>query len=262
MLLFTLPLIIMYILFFGQAFKDDITGQFSLNNFQFLVGAMRLKQTTVPPIWGATKNTVLFSVIATFIEVVISLLSGYTLSRIPFKGKSMIVNIILVLRLFPTTLLLIGVLYVLIVFKIVNSLTGVICVAIALRIPSSTYIIKSFFDTVPQDIENASYIDGCNRFQSFTQVIIHMIRPGIASITVFSFMSAWSNYILFNTLIFDGSTPVIATYLRNLASSEQMVASYAVFAAMGIIYMTPIVIFYLLSQRLIKDSFGISGKGL
>ena len=70
--------------------------------------------------------------------------------------------------------------------------------------PARTFIIRNFFDgDIPKDIENSALVDGCNRLTAFFQVIIHMVKPGIASISVFAFMSAWSNYLLFNTLISD-----------------------------------------------------------
>ena len=95
---------------------------------------------------------------------------------------------------------------------------------------------------------------------AFFQVIIYLVKPGIASISVFSFLSAWSNYILFNTLIFNSKTPVFATYLRSLSSNEQMIASYGVFAAMALVYMLPVIVFFLISQRSLMEGNIASGK--
>jgi len=167
-----------------------------------------------------------------------------------------------VLRMFPHLLLLIGVLYVLVELKLANSMLGVLLVAIAFRIPGSSFIIKNFFDGIPRDIENSTLVDGCSRVSAFFQVIIYLVKPGIASISVFSFLSAWSNYILFNTLIFNSKTPVFATYLRSLSSNEQMIASYGVFAAMALVYMLPVIVFFLISQRSLMEGNIASGKGV
>ncbi len=83
-------------------------------------------------------------------------------------------------------------------------------------------------------------MDGCNRLTAFFQVIIHMVKPGIASISMFAFMSAWSNYLLFNTLILTGKVPIMATYLRSLSMNDQMIADYGVFSAMALVYMLPV----------------------
>ena len=160
------------------------------------------------------KNTILFTVVVTFCEVVFSCMAGYALSRLEFVGKKILTFSLLILRMFPGVLLLIGVVYVLMYLKGVNTLFGVIMVAIAFRLPGSSFIIRNFFAQVPRDIENSALVDGCNRFTSFFQIIIHLVKPGIASTAMFAFMAAWSNYLLFNVLIFNSKTPVLATYLR------------------------------------------------
>ena len=159
-------------------------------------------------------------------------------------------------------LLLIGVLYVLLHLGILNTLTGVIVVAIALRLPGSTFIIRNFFAGIPQDIENSALVDGCNRLTAFFQVIIHMVKPGLASISIFAFMSAWSNYLLFNVLIFNTKTPVLATYLRVLSRNDQMIADYGVFAAMALVYMLPVLVFFFISQRQLMQGTISGGKGI
>lgn len=261
MLAITVPILLIYGSFFKMAFFDE-AGHFTLGNFQFLYKGMELKQTKIAPVGKALANSIFFTVVVTLSEVVISCLSGYAISRLEFKGRRFIQYALLVLRMFPHLLLLIGVLYVLVELKLANSMLGVLLVAIAFRIPGSSFIIKNFFDGIPRDIENSTLVDGCSRVSAFFQVIIYLVKPGIASISVFSFLSAWSNYILFNTLIFNSKTPVFATYLRSLSSNEQMIASYGVFAAMALVYMLPVIVFFLISQRSLMEGNIASGKGV
>ena len=262
MIIFVLPIVFMFVVFFGMAFFTP-DGQPTLSNFQFVYKEMPLRdQTVIQPIGPALRNSIIFTIGVTCSEVIISLLAGYALSRLQFRGRKTIQTSLLVLRMFPTLLLLIAVLYVLMALEIVNSLFGVIIVALSFRLPGSTFIIRNFFDGIPRDVENSTLVDGCTRFGAFRQVIIFMIKPGITSIAVFSFLSAWSNFILFNTLLFGNRTPVIATYIRAISRSEQMIASYNVVAAMGIIYMLPVIIFFVISQKqLMKGDIG-SGKGV
>ena len=262
MILVSIPILFIYLAFFRNAFLDSATGELTLGNFRFLTGEIRLSQYTVPPMGPAFRNSVVFTVVVTLCEVIISCMAGYALARLEFRGKKVITFSLLALRLFPGMLLLIGVLYVLMTLKLVNSLQGVILAAIALRLPGSTFIIRNFFSAVPADIENSALVDGCNRLTAFFQVVIHMVKPGIASISLFSFMSAWSNYLLFNTLIFNSKTPVLATYIRVLSRNDQMIADYGVFAAMALIYMLPVLIFFFISQKqLMQGNIG-GGKGI
>lgn len=260
--LFCIPIVALYFMFFKMAFFDVGTGAWTWKNFTFLTAPMNLKLTTIPAIGPAMKNTILFTIVVTCCEVMISCMAGYAISRLNFTGRRVIQNMLLVLRMFPNLLLLIGVLYVLITLKTANSLLGVVLVAIAFRIPGSTFIIKNFFDGVPRDIENSCLVDGCSRFSAFFQVIIHLIKPGIASISIFSFLSAWSNYILFNTLIFNSKTPVIATYLKSLSRPDQPIVDYNTFAAMAIVYMVPVLVFFIISQKTLMKGNVAGGKGV
>ena len=237
-------------------------GRLSLANFRFLYDTIVMGQYTVPAMGPAFRNTVLFTAVVTVCEVVISLMAGYALSRMRFTGRGPLQHLLLILRLFPGVLLLISILYVLMYVRLLDTLAGVVLVAIALRLPGSTFIIRNFFNDIPRDIENSALVDGCNRLTAFFQVIIHLVKPGIASISMFAFMSAWSNYLLFNTLILSGKVPVMATYLRTLSLNDQMIADYGVFSAMALVYMLPVLIFFVISQKsLLKGGF-TGGKGI
>ena len=262
MTLCMLPIIYIYGKFFIYAFLDDRTGAWTLGNFKFLTNSVQLGKATIQPVGAAMKNTIVFTVIVTFFEVTFSCMAGYALSRLEFVGKQMITRSLLILRMFPGVLLLIGVVYVLMTLGIVDTLFGVIIVAVAFRLPGSSFIIRSFFAQVPRDIENSALIDGCNRFSAFFQVIIYLVKPGIASISIFSFMAAWSNYLLFNVLIFNSKTPVLGTYLRMVSTNDEMIADYGVFCAMALIYRLPVVIFFLISQKQLMEGNVSGGKGI
>lgn len=259
-LLLCLPIFLIYISFFSQAFWAG--GHLSLQNFRFLYETIVLGQYTVPAMGPSFANTVLFTICVTTAEVTVSLMAGYALSRIQFTGRSILQKMLLLLRLFPGVLLLISIVYVLMGLKLLNTMPGVVLVAIALRLPGSTFIIRNFFNDIPQDLENSALVDGCNRLTAFFQVIIHLVKPGIASIGMFSFMSAWSNYLLFNTLILTGRVSVMATYLRTLSMNDQMIADYGIFSAMALVYMLPVLLFFIISQKsLMKGGFS-GGKGI
>ena len=260
MFILCIPIFVIYLSFFIQAFIAD--GHLTLSNFRFLYETVTVSKYEVPSMWPALKNTVIFTTVVTLSEVVISCMAGYALSRIEFKGSKILQKMLLLLRLFPGVLLLIGILYVLMYLKILNTLPGVVLVAIALRLPGSTFIIRNFFNDIPRDIENSALVDGCNRLTAFFQVIIHMVKPGIASISMFAFMSAWSNYLLFNTLILNSRTPVMATFLRTFTLNDAILSDYGIFSAIALLYMLPVFVFFLISQKsLMKGGFS-GGKGI
>ncbi len=262
MILCVLPILYIYGKFFMNAFMNQQTGEWTFTNFNFFKDSVTIGNSVIEPIGASMKNTIFFTVIVTFCEVVFSCMAGYALSRLDFVGKKSLTFSLLILRMFPGVLLLIGVVYVLMYLKIVNTLFGVIIVAIAFRLPGSSFIIRNFFMQIPKDIENSALVDGCNRFTAFFQVIIHLVKPGIASTALFAFMAAWSNYLLFNVLIFNSKTPVLATYLRKVASNDEMIGDYGIFCAMALIYMLPVLVFFFISQKQLMKGNISGGKGI
>ena len=262
MILCVLPILYIYGKFFMNAFMNQQSGEWTFANFNFFKDSVTIGNSVIEPIGASMKNTIFFTVIVAFCEVVFSCMAGYALSRLDFVGKKSLTFSLLILRMFPGVLLLIGVVYVLMYLKIVNTLFGVIIVAIAFRLPGSSFIIRNFFMQIPRDIENSALVDGCNRFTAFFQVIIHLVKPGIASTALFAFMAAWSNYLLFNVLIFNSKTPVLATYLRKVASNDEMIGDYGIFCAMALIYMLPVLVFFFISQKQLMKGNISGGKGI
>ena len=262
MILCVLPILYIYGKFFMNAFMNQQSGEWTFANFNFFKDSVTIGNSVIEPIGASMKNTIFFTGIVTFCEVVFSCMAGYALSRLDFVGKKSLTFSLLILRMFPGVLLLIGVVYVLMYLKIVNTLFGVIIVAIAFRLPGSSFIIRNFFMQIPRDIENSALVDGCNRFTAFFQVIIHLVKPGIASTALFAFMAAWSNYLLFNVLIFNSKTPVLATYLRKVASNDEMIGDYGIFCAMALIYMLPVLVFFFISQKQLMKGNISGGKGI
>ena len=125
-------------------------------------------------------------------------------------SRNFLQKLLLILRLFPGVLLLISILYVSDAYRACSTRSlGVVDgrhrAASARLVPSS--FATSSTGISPRTSKTPRWWTGCNRLTAFFQVIIHMVKPGIASISVFAFMSAWSNYLLFNTLILTGKVP-------------------------------------------------------
>jgi inositol-phosphate transport system permease protein len=259
--IFTLPIAIMYLwLFLSSVSTKMIAGVIpaglTLQNWRFLWENIVVGTDVLPNIWQVTWNTLLLAGGLTIAEVVISLLSGYALSRMNFPGRKLMLRSLILLHAFPSVSLLIAVYYVLDALGMIDTLWGVLIVKIALQVPMSTYIIKGFFDEVPWDVEWASLIDGCSRIKSWYQVVLPLVKPGIASIIIFSFLAGWSEFLLLYTFVFNNQTYTLATYINNIIGDFKM-TNYGVLTAVSIFYMLPVLIIYLLSQKsLMKMNVG------
>lgn len=249
----TLPIIFMYLWLFLNSFFQKmkfgiIPESFTLENWSFLWEPIVYRGSELPSIWTATWNSFVFAGTMTILEVLIGVMSGYALSRIQFPGRKFILTTTMLLHAFPSISLLIAVFYILNFLGLYDSLFGVILVKTALQIPMTTWIIKGFFDDVPWDVEWAGLIDGCSRIKVWFQIVLPLIKPGIASISIFSFLSGWSEFLLLYTFIVSGDNITLASFLQKLTSDPNLV-NYSLLGAISLFYMIPVLIFFIFTQK-------------
>jgi len=261
MAFFSLPIALMFMWLFLTSVSTHVIhgvvpAGFNLENWSFLWRSVNVAGTELPVVWQATWNTIILAGGLTVLEVAVSTMAGYALSRMDFPGKKSIFYLVLILHAFPGILLLIAIFYVLNVLGLIDTLTGVILVKLALQVPLSIYIIKGFFDEVPWDVEWSALVDGCSRFTAWYKIILPLIKPGIAAIAIFSFISGWSEFLLLYTFIFSQENSTLAIYLLSIIGDFRLV-NYGLLAAVGLFYMLPVLIFFVLTQKyLMKMSMG------
>ena len=245
---------------------DGNFGGFTLSNWMFIRD---------PLIWKLTLNTLILAIGLTVGVLVISSLAGYALSRIKFPGRKGFLSLTLILHAFPSVTLLIAIFFVLrwlskipLIGKDLplvgglgyNTLGGVIMVSVGLQLPLGIWLMKGFFDNVSWDIERAALIDGCSRFRTWWQIMLPQIKPGLAALSIFSFISGWNSFLIPYTFITKAETAVISTYLNKLMG-DTMAINYGQVAAFGLFQLIPIIIFYVFTQKYLLQIFGGGTKG-
>ena len=230
-----------------------------------------------PSIWAVTLNTLLMSLIMTLIVVLVSSLSGYALSRMKFPGRKSFLSLTLILHAFPSVTLLIPIYFVLRWISKVpligqgvpliggfgyNTLGGVALVMVAFQLPFGIWIMKGFFDNISWDMERSAMIDGASRFKVWWQILMPNIKPGIAALSVFSFVTAWNAYLIPLTFTAGraGKSTVLSLYLQNFIS-ESVMTEWNVVAAVGLFQLIPVVIFFLFTQEALMNIYGGGKKG-
>lgn len=260
-ILVSLPIVIAYSWLVLSSFSKEISfgfipTSFTLDNWRFLWEEVKIGSTVFPSIWPITYNTILLAGGITILEVMIATLSGFSLSRMRFKGKSLIMKSTIILHAFPGVALLISLYMVLEKLGMLDQLIGIVLIKVALNIPMSTFMIKGFFDEISWEVEWASYLDGCSKFQTWWKIIIPQLKPGIAAISIFSFMSGWSEFIYAYTFLYSPDKFTLAVYLKNLIGDFKML-DYGLLTAAGVFYMIPPMLFFIFLQKsLMKVSFG------
>ncbi|MEW6231547.1 MAG: carbohydrate ABC transporter permease [Chloroflexota bacterium] len=263
LLLISSPLLLFYGWLFMSSFATRTLGLrplgFTLENWRFLVEPLPRR----PDVWIMTTNTMILTLSFTVLLLFIASAAGYALSRLRFTGRRFFLMMTLVLHAFPSVTLLIAIFYVLRALRLYDSLLGVALVKTALDLPLGIWIMKGFFDNVSWDIEMASLIDGCSRFQSWYKVILPLIKPGIAALAIFAFLSGWNEFLLPYIFVPSFKNQTLSVFLRGLVSGggEFRFVDYGIVTAVGVFYIIPVMLFFIFTQRYLLTIYAGGVKG-
>ncbi|MEM6336849.1 MAG: carbohydrate ABC transporter permease, partial [Bacteroidota bacterium] len=148
-------------------------------------------------------NSIIVSLVVTVTGVVLASMAGYALSRYKFMGRGSMLSGLLVTQMFPATMLLLPLYVVLINLKLLNSYIGLVVIYTATALPFCVWQMKGYYDTIPPALEEAARIDGCTPWQAFYQVILPLAAPALVITALFSFMTAWNEYVVANVVLQD-----------------------------------------------------------
>ena len=211
----------------------------SLEHFSFV-----LEHSDFPKFF---RNSVIVSGSTAVIVTVLAALAGYALSRFRFRGKGWIVVLMLLTQMFPLVMLIAPIFKMLSPLGLTNSLTGLVVVYTAFNVPFATFLMQSFFDGIPKDLEEAAMIDGATRFRAFSQIILPLTLPGIAATLGFVFTAAWSELLFALMLISGVDSSTFPVGLLTFVSKFSV--DFGQMMAAGVLALIPACLFFLLIQR-------------
>ncbi len=256
MFVITSPIILGYFWLVLRSFSVDMKGfiptKLTLKNWRFLWSEIK----GYPNIWKTTLNTAFVASMVMALEVLMTSMGGYALSRYDFPGRNTLMKFILVLHAFPSISLMVALYYVLKYLNLLDNLWGIILLKAALEIPWGTWVMKGFYDGIPWEMEWAGLVDGYTRFKVWRKIILPLVKPGIAVTAVFAFLSGWSEFIFINTFIFSQEFWTLSKYVKATIGDFRF-ADYGLLAAVGLFYAIPtIILFFFVSKYMIKLTIG------
>ena len=170
----------------------------TLEHYQFLFGDTGFLR------WAL--NTLTVSLSATAISLACSVLAGYTLARLRFRGAGAIAGAIFITYLVPQTLLFLPLLELIRQLGLTNTLWSMILTYPTILIPFGTWLLMGYFRSIPRELEESALIDGASRFRAMTQIVLPLALPGILSAAIFAFTLSWNEFIY--ALVFTTSTDI------------------------------------------------------
>ena len=173
--------------------------------------------------------------------------AGYAFSRFNFGGKRLIIALMLVTQMFPLLMIIAPIYKIVAAMGLLNSLTSLIVVYTAFNVPFATFLMQSFFDGIPKDLEEAAMMDGCTRFQALRKVIFPLTLPGLGATLGFVFTAAWSE-LLFALMMFSrNETMTFPVGLLTFVSKFSV--DWGPMMAAGVLALIPSCLFFIFIQR-------------
>jgi inositol-phosphate transport system permease protein len=262
----TLPILVLYVWLFYSSFFPRIEGftpigGFTVENWRFLWDPLSVPQLrNKPPIIPLTVNTLIFATMTSLAGLLISSMGGYALSRLRFRGRRMFLGGILLLHSFPSVTLLIAIFVVLRTLGLYDKLVGVILVQTAFALPFGIWIMKGFFDTIPWDLEMSALVDGAGRLRTWWRIMMPLVKPGLLALGILLFVEGWNQFLLPFIFMPSGSQQTLSTLVRAILGEGRFV-DYGLLTAVGLYYIAPVLILFVLAQDQLMRIYAGGVKG-
>ena len=192
-------------------------------------------------------NSVLVSLGTALAVTIVASAAGYAFSRFRFPGKYLVVFILLLTQMFPLVMLIAPIYRLMTPLGLTDNLLGLIVTYTAFNTPFATFLMQSFFDGIPKELEESAMIDGCTRLQALCRVIFPLTLPGMGATLGFVFTAAWSELLFALMLINSEENMTFAVGLLTFVSKFSV--DWGQMMAAGVLALIPACIFFAFIQR-------------
>ncbi|CAB5058889.1 UgpE ABC-type sugar transport system, permease component [Candidatus Nanopelagicaceae bacterium] len=199
------------------------------------------------PLMGFIKSSFIISISATIIVILIAVPAAYYVARNDFRGKKLFLLLVLITQMFAPTALVVGIFREIVKFGLVDTYLALILIYAAFNMAFSIWILSSFFTSIPKEIEEAAWIDGCNRFTTLTRIVLPLALPGLVTAFIFTFIAAWNEFVIALTLTSSPEHEPLTVGLTSLIGQYQVQWNY-LFAG-SIIAIVPVVVLFALIEK-------------
>ena len=203
-------------------------------------------------------NSLLLCGCGTLLTVVCAALAAYPLSRFRSRFNRPFLLTILFATSLPITAIMVPVYALFVQVNLIDTMQGTILFFAASQLPFAIWLMKNFMDGVPKELEEAAWTDGASAFQSLVRIVLPLMGPGVAVVTVFSFVVMWGNFFVpFMLLLTPDQMP--ASVSVNDFFGNRGTVVYGQLAAFSVIYSTPVILLYVLVARRLGGGFALGG---
>lgn len=212
----------------------------TLENYQYILSQSKFYLNFL--------NSVFVSLSSVVLAALVSSAMAFVMGKFHFRGKRLLFGFIILTMIIPGTTMIVPQFELATRLGLVNKLAGLIPFYVAWVIPFSTFMIKGFMEGVPDEITEATYIDGASVMTVYGKIALPLAAPAIASVSIFNFLTAWEEYPWANTVINDTDLRTLPIAIAGFFGQHQFTQWGYVFA-MSVLTLIPVVIVFITCQR-------------
>lgn len=205
------------------------------------------KVLSMPIFWSMLRNSLLIMLATTIGVVLICSLTAFVFSRMKFRGQNLLFNFFTLGLMFPITIAILPVYLIVRQIGLTNNLWGVILVQTSFQLSICIAILRSFFKSIPYELQDAAYIDGCNAFGFFWRILLPLSRPALGAVASITMVTSWNDLLV--PLVLIDKEKLWNLPLGTMQFQGQYGMDLALIAAFVTLSAVPAVIFYLFAER-------------
>ena len=197
-------------------------------------------------------NTLKIALLNMVVSVVLTGTMGYVFARLKFAGKKFGLLAILILQMFPSFMGMIAIYVLFLNFGLLNQPLALVIIYSAGQIPYNTWLVKGYLKNVPIALDEAAYIDGASKLQTYIRIILPVMFPILTFVAITQFMAPWFDFILPSFLISSDEKKTLAVGLYELINGQAN-NNFTMFAAGAVLVAAPIAVLYLFLQKYLVE---------
>ena len=200
-------------------------------------------------------NSVFVAALSTIVSVALASLAAYALSRLRFRGASLLTTLLLITYLLPGTLLFIPLYQTLTAMGVINTHTALILTYPTFLLPFATWVLMGYFRSIPVELEEAARIDGASRLYIFWRITLPLAAPAILSVTLFAFTNAWNEFLFAFVFITSESLRTLPIGLQSLVVGD--ILPWGKLMAASLLTAIPVAVLYVYAQRFLSEGLTV-----
>ena len=202
-------------------------------------------------------NSLVVVVMSTLLTILVSTMAGFGASRFKFKGKGAFLGFVLVTQMFPSVIMLIPYFRILRLYGLINTHLGLIIVYISFQVPLCTWLMYSYFETIPKDLDAAAAIDGLNQWGIFRKIALPLSLPGLASTSIYAFINSWNEFQFAMVLTTTDDMKTVSVGLGQMIDDTMI--NWNDMMAASILASIPLILVFLFCQNLFFSGLTAGG---